>query len=104
MRSAHLQMSIARHKNMLLLVGTFRGYSNNTLQRVFNLSNFVHEPKPHISSDLIISRSARVQLSSNHRPYQLAQSPFVGSVNILVVRLDLELWNRISPIREIVST
>jgi len=90
-------MSIAGHKDMLLLIGAFRDYSNSALQRVFNLSNLFHEPEPHISRYLIISRSASVQLSSNRRPDKLAQSPFIGSMDILIIRLDLELWHGISP-------
>ena len=97
MRCAHLQMSIAWHKNMLLLVGAFRDYSDNAFQRVFNLPNLVHEPEPHIGHYLIISRSASVQLSSDRSAYKLAQSPFVGSVDILIIGLDFELWHCVSP-------
>jgi hypothetical protein len=89
-------MGIARHENLFLVVGALCDDFNNALQRVFNLSNFVHEPEPHIGCDLIISRSAGVQLSSNRRPYELAQSPFVGGMDVFVIRLDLELWNRVS--------
>jgi hypothetical protein len=89
-------MGIARHKNLLLFVGAFCDDLNNALQRVFNLSNFVHEPEPHISRDLVISRSAGMQLPSYRRPYELAQSPFVGGMDVFVIRLDLELWNRVS--------
>ena len=84
-------MGIARHKNLFLAVGAFCDDFDNALQRVFNLSNFSHEPEPHISRDLIISRSAGVQLSSDRRPYEFAQSPFVGSMDVLIIGMDLEL-------------
>jgi hypothetical protein len=98
MYCTHLQMRITRHKNVFLFVGAFGDYSYNALQCAFNFSNFVHEPEPRVSRDLIISRSASMQLSSNGRPRQLAQPPFVGSMNIFIVGMDLELWFRISPI------
>lgn len=49
-----------------------------------------HQPNPHISCNLVVPASASVQFSTNILSDDFRQSSFVGSVDILVIREDLE--------------
>ena len=53
------------------------------------------KPYPHVGRDLVVTAPAGMQLSSNVFANDLAQAAFVGSVDILVVRLDLELSSQL---------
>ena len=50
-----------------------------------------YEPDSHVRGDLIVSTTASMQLASNVFTDNLAQASFVGSMDILVIRLNLEL-------------
>jgi len=51
-----------------------------------------YKPDSHICCDLVISTSTSVQLSSDIFTDNLAQSSFIGSMDVLVVCLDCELF------------
>ena len=61
------------------------------------MARSTYQPNTHIRSDLIVPASTSVQLASNVLADNLGQAAFVGGVNILVVRLDLELVYQLSP-------
>ena len=91
----YLQMCVSRQKDVLLLISAFNHDTDQVLQTGLHLLNLAQEPKTHIRRDLIVPGSSCMQLPAE-LAYKLAQSPFVRSVNILIVGLNRELYNVIS--------
>lgn len=54
----------------------------------------IYQPDPHVGRNLIVPASARVKLASNILANDLRQSTFIGSMDVLVVRFDVELPER----------
>ena len=88
-------MCVSRQKDVLLLISAFNHDTDQVLQTGLHLLNLAQEPKTHIRRDLIVPGSSCMQLPAE-LAYKLAQSPFVRSVNILIVGLNRELYNVIS--------
>lgn len=53
-------------------------------------TELVAQPESHVSSDLLIARTASVQLAANFLANDLAESALVGGVNILIILLSFE--------------
>ena len=60
-------------------------------RRVQQRSSATHEPETCIGGSLIVPTSSSVYFAPNARPDDLRQAAFVGSENVFVVRLDVEL-------------
>jgi hypothetical protein len=84
-------MGIARHEDILFLLGPINHDSNEPFQVSFNLRHLSQEPQSHVSRHLVISRTACVQFATE-RSNHLAQTTLHRRVNILVVGLNFELW------------
>jgi hypothetical protein len=52
-----------------------------------------YEPDSHVGCDLVVSTSSSVQLSTNVFADNLAQSSFIGGVNVLIIRVDGKLYS-----------
>lgn len=88
---ADLQVSVARHEDVFLLVRAFYHHADEVLQTFFDGANLSEEPQAHVRGDLVVARTAGVELSAK-RTDKLGESPFVRSVDVLIVGLDLELY------------
>lgn len=52
---------------------------------------FTYKPDSHVGSDLVVPASTGVQLTANVLANNFAEPSLVGSVNVLIVRLDDKL-------------
>jgi hypothetical protein len=83
-------MGISGHEDISLLVRTLYHDAHETFETGFNIIHFIKKPKTHVCRNLIIARPSGMKFSTE-RADQLAQSAFVCSVDILIVRSRLEL-------------
>jgi hypothetical protein len=64
---------------------------------LLRLKGRTHEPKPQVSSDLIVPAPTRMQLPSDVLADNLRESSLISSVNVLIVRLSVELYHPNDP-------
>lgn len=88
--NTNLQVSVAGHEDILLLVRAFHHHADEVLQTFFDSANLPEEPQAHVRGDLVVARAAGVELSAK-RTDKLGEAALVRSVDVLVVGLDLEL-------------
>ena len=83
-------MSVAGHQVLLLVVRTLDHNVEKCLETLPNVVDIIQKPETHVGCDLVVSRTASVQLSSQGAD-NLCEAAFVGSVDVLVVLLGREL-------------
>ena len=83
-------MRVPWEQDVLLLVCALDDDGDKSLERVLDLLHLVKQPEPHVRCDLVVARAPRVQLPA-HGSDELDQPAFIGRVDVLVARFDLEL-------------
>ena len=83
-RLGALQMGVAGHDDIDLLLGAGSSNAEEVLEVLLDLAELVAEPHAHIGSDLLVTGATGVKLASNILSDDLAEATLVGSVDILV--------------------
>lgn len=114
----HLQVRVPRHDSIDLLLRPSDHHAQQRFEVFLDLGGLVHlssvndaslrekhlrrrqhvleeqnthQPDPHVRSDLVIPAPPSVQLPADILADDLRETPFVGSVNVLIIRLDGKL-------------
>ena len=83
-------MGIPRQQNVPFLVCALDHDTHQPLETALHVRHLVQQPQPHIRRHLIVPRSPGMELTPK-RPNQLAQSAFVGGMNVFVIGCRYEL-------------
>lgn len=88
---SYLQMGVAGQKIFSFPIRTLDDHSKKGPETCLYICYLIKQPETHVGGNLVISRTASMEFSASGRADQLAEPPFVGCVDVLVIGLNGEL-------------
>lgn len=83
-------MGVTGHQVLLLIISTLDHNAKKSFETLLNVIDVIQKPETHVSRNLVVPRTASVQLSGQ-RANNLGKPALIGCVNILVIFLGDEL-------------